>query len=73
MNIVVQNKLKENPRYLKYLRENSSWYKILNRDASSINEMIEEMKDVHHLRVTDKIDNALSTIDIITKIIDITK
>lgn len=31
------------------------------------------MKEKYHIRLTDKIDSAVSTIDIITKIIDLTK
>ena len=33
----VNNKLKSNPLYIKYLREHSYYYKLLNRDPNLIN------------------------------------
>lgn len=73
MTVEIYNKLKENPKHLEYLRNNSSWYKLINRDENNYYKMVEDMKDKLHLRVTDKVDNALNTMDIITKIIDIAK
>ena len=34
MSLDIQFKLRENPDYLKYLRENSWWYKVLNRNSN---------------------------------------
>ena len=31
MNLDIQFKIKNNPNYQRYIRENSYWYKILNR------------------------------------------
>ena len=36
----VNNKLKSNPLYIKYLREHSYYYKLLNRDPNLINGFI---------------------------------
>ena len=55
MRIDLQFKLKENPNYIKYLRENSRWYKILLRDPSQFNNFIEEVKTNYHLRPIDKV------------------
>ena len=35
MNKEVKEKLDKDPKFKKYLRENSNWYKELNRDPSS--------------------------------------
>ena len=69
MNIELQIKLRSNPLYLKYLHENSYWYKILNRDSNKINEFIEEVKSNYHLRPTDKIKKAIDTVDMLTSIL----
>lgn len=69
MTLDLQFKLKSNPMYLKYLRENSQWYKILNRDPEMFNTFIEEMKTAYKLRPSDKINKALSTFEMVTAII----
>ena len=42
MNLDTQFKLKNNPLYIKYLRENSHWYKVLNREPNSFKLFEEE-------------------------------
>ena len=69
MTLDLQFKLKSNPMYLKYLRENSHWYKTLNRDPEMFNTFIEEMKTVYKLRPSDKINKAISTFEMVTAII----
>ena len=69
MTLDLQFKLKSNPMYLKYLRENSHWYKTLNRDPEMFNTFIEVMKTVYKLRPSDKINKALSTFEMVTAII----
>lgn len=67
----VKDKLDKYPRFKKYLRENSNWYKKLNRDPNSYNEFVKEMKVKYKLRTIDKIDNFVDTVDLVTKIINI--
>ena len=67
----VKEKLDKDPRFKKYLRENSNWYKKLNRDPNSYNEFVKEMKVKYKLRTIDKIDNFVDTVDLVTKIINI--
>lgn len=73
MNREVLEKLKQDPKYLKYLRQNSLWYKTLNRDPTKYNEFIKEMKVKYKLRTIDKIDNFVDSVDLITKILDASK
>lgn len=69
MTLDTQFKLKSNPIYIKYIHENSYWYKILNRDPNMFNEFIEEVKTNYKLRPSDKINKALSTFEMISTII----
>ena len=69
MTLDTQFKLKSNPLYIKYLHENSNWYKILNRNPDMFNEFIEEVKTNYKLRTSDRIDRALSTFEMLTTII----
>lgn len=69
MTLELQFKLKSNPLYIKFLHENSYWYKILNRDPDMFNSFIEEMKKVYKLRTTDRLNNALSAFEMVSTII----
>lgn len=73
MNKKVLNKLKSDPKYLKFLRQNSSWYKTLNRDPNSYNDFQKAMKEKYKLRTIDKIDNFVTSVDLITKVLDASK
>ena len=70
MNREVLEKLKQDPKYIKYLRQNSIWYKTLNRNPTKYNEFIKSMKIKYKLRTIDKIDNFVDSVDLITKILD---
>lgn len=73
MNREVLEKLKQDPKYLKYLRQNSLWYKTLNRYPTKYNEFVKAMKVKYKLRTIDKIDNFVDSVDLITKILDASK
>lgn len=71
MNYEIKMKLNSNPKFLEYLRQNSNWYKVLNRDENMYSEFIRQMKIKYKLRTIDKIDNVVDSVDIITKILNI--
>ncbi len=73
MNKEVLDKLKKDPKYLKFLRQNSSWYKTLNREPEKYNEFVKAMKEKYKLRTIDKIDNFVTSVDLVTKILDASK
>ena len=73
MNVETQLKIRSNPYLYQYLRDNSSWYKTLNRDPNSIKQMEIEMKNAYKLNLTDKIDNLNQRIEMIRTFIDILK
>ena len=64
-----QFKIKSNPLYIKYLHENSYWYKILNRDPDLFNEFVEEIKTNYKLRPSDRINKVLSTFEMVSAIV----
>ena len=68
MKLDIQFKLKSNPLFIKYLHENSYWYKILNRDPDVFNEFVNEVKKNYKLRPTDRISEAINTFEMITGI-----
>ena len=66
-------KIKNNPMLQKYIRENSYWYKLLNRNPSSINKMIEEMKKAYKMRFEDKIDDLSDKMNLVKSFMDAIK
>jgi len=69
MTLELQFKLKSNPLYIRYLHENSHWYKILNREPEMFNNFVEEMKTNYKLRPSDRLNKALSTFEMVSAII----
>ena len=65
--------LDSNIIYKKYLRSNSYWYKILNRNPELVNDFIKEVKEAYKLTTTDKINNVIDKIDMASKIINALK
>ena len=73
MTLDIQFKLKEDPNYTKYLRENSHWYKVLTRNPKLFNRFVDEMKVSYKLRPIDKINNALSMVEMMQNLISTIK
>lgn len=73
MTLDIQYNLKSNPNYIKYLRENSNWYKILNRDPASFKLFIQEVKQNYRLKSTDRISKALETIELLQNVLSTLK
>lgn len=73
MNLDTQFKLKTNPLYIRYLRENSNWYKLLNRDPENFKTFEEEVKVNYKLRPTDRLNKAFEYIDMIEAIMSTLK
>lgn len=68
MPLEIQFKLKENPLYIKFLRENNIWYKRLIRNPSLFNQFVDEMKVKYKLRTSDKINKVVDTLDVISNL-----
>ncbi len=70
MEFLLQQKLEEDAKMAALLKENSYWYKELNRDSDNYKNFVKAMKDKYHLKVTDKISDAIDNMDIITGILE---
>ena len=73
MSIDLQYKINSNPTYIRFLRENSYWYKFLNRDPSYFKEFILDMKDKYGLKPTDRLNKMLDNINMLQMFIDVLK
>ncbi len=68
----VKESIYKDENLLRYLRENSGWYKRLNRNENLEN-MVNEMKEKYGLRFRDKVDKIGTGIDIINAFMNVTK
>ncbi len=73
MEYFLQNKLNEDKKFKKYLEENSTYIKYLNRNPEYYKDFIKEMKVLYKERTTDKLNDAINTIDIVSSILDTLK
>ena len=73
MNLDTQFKIRSNPLLQQYIRENSYWYKLLNRDPSLINKMIDNMKIDYKMTFEDKIDDLNNKMNLIKMFMDTMK
>ncbi len=64
---------RENEKEYNYLKQNSYYFKDLNRNTKSFNNFKEEMKEKYKERPTDKLVNIVDNIDMITSVLDIFK
>ncbi len=72
MKYEIKNKIYENPNLLKFLRENSNWYKYLNRNLP-FEKMEEEMKVRYSLRFRDKVNKVGTGVNLIRAFMEATK
>ena len=72
MRYEIRQKIYSDPNLIKYLRENSNWYKRLNR-GENLELMIEEMKERYGLRFKDKVYKICTGIDLINAFMNVTK
>lgn len=66
---IIQEKLKDNPKYLEYLHTHSYWYKKLNRNFKYFKEFENEVKTNYKLYPRDKVEKALNILDTLQTIL----
>lgn len=71
MNLYAQHSLMNNPNSIRFLRENSYFYKYINRDSKYLVYLEREMKVKYKLTVKDRIDRFTEGIDKVSQIMDI--
>ncbi len=70
MEYFLQQKLIEDKKFKKYLDDNSNYIKYLNRNPEYYKIFMKEMKEKYKERATDKLSDAINTIDIVSSILD---
>ena len=73
MNLKNQIAFRNSINNYNYLQLNSWYYKNLNRGNRSFEDFEKDMKIKYKQRATDKINNAIDSIDIISSMLDIMK
>ncbi len=73
MNLETIFKINNNPMLHKYLKENSYWYKILNRNPKMLDKMTEDMKKAYKLTFEDKVEELNSKMNLIKGFMDAIK
>ncbi len=68
MTLDIQFRIKNNPNYLRYIRENSIWYKWLSRNPNLFSKFEEEVKEKYGLRPGDRITKALETFELLQSV-----
>lgn len=57
MNLKTQFAIKNNPYLARYLHENSYWFKLLNRNPNTIQQLEKEMKEKYKMTTKDKMED----------------
>ena len=57
----------------KFLRENSYWYKQLNRDSNNFNSFVADMKVKYKLTTEDRINKMVDNMGMIQTLLDVLK
>lgn len=73
MSIDTQFKINSNINYIRFLRDNPIWYKILNRDPLEFGNFIKEVKDSYKLNPSDRINKMLDNLNMIQSFLDVLK
>lgn len=69
----LQNKINSDINLKRFLRENSYWYKILNRNENSFFEFVEDMKVKYKLTTSDKINRTIDSIGMLQSFLEVLK
>lgn len=73
MDLFVQQKLLEDKKMDGFLKQNSYWFKDLNRNGENYKKFVAAMKEKYRLKATDRISDAIDNIDLISGILDTLK
>ena len=69
MDISLQIKIKNTKNYYKYLKENSFFFKELNRNPNNYKKFENFVKEKYRLKITDKLEDAYSSVELISSIL----
>ena len=66
----LQFRIKNDERLKQFLRENSYYYKYLNRSSTYLKDIIEDMKDKYEMRTSDKINKIIDNISLMNSFLE---
>lgn len=73
MRLDVLMNINSDPKQKQFLRENSYWYKYLNRNSNYYEEFINDMKQKYKLTTADKINKLSDNISMFKSFLDVLK
>ena len=73
MSFDLQYRINNNINLKNFLKENSYWYKDLNRNSDSFKYFVSDMKVKYKLTTTDKINKTIDNINMIQSFLDVLK
>ncbi len=73
MSYEIQTRIRNDINLKRFLRENSYWYKELNRNEGKFPFFVEEMKIKYQLTTSDKINRTIDNISMIQSFLDVLK
>lgn len=73
MNPLILKDIYNKENYYKYLKENSSWIRLIKRDDNKYKEFIKYVKEKYKLRVTDKVNNITNIVGVLSEVLSINK
>ncbi|MCI6266562.1 MAG: YlbE-like family protein [Erysipelotrichaceae bacterium] len=73
MTYYVQNKINSDVNLKRFLRENSYWYKNLNRSERNFLEFVEDMRIKYKLTTSDKINRTIDNISMLQSFLEVLK
>ena len=73
MEYFLQEKLREDKKFKQYFEDNTNYIKYLNRDPQYYKDFMKIMREKYKERTSDKLNDAINTIDIVSSIIDTIK
>ena len=71
MNIVLQQNFKNNPKMYNYLKQNSYYFKLLDRGTIDFKQFSNDMKEKYKLHISDKLNSAIDNINLVSSVIDV--
>ena len=73
MHLDLQYRLNQDEKVHTFLRENSYWYKYLNRSSIYYKDFINDMKDKYKLKPADRINQMMDNINLVKSFLDVLK
>lgn len=71
MELDIMYKIKQDKKHYDFLRNNSYWYKYLNRSKDNYKLFLEAYKKYNRNMTTNKVNDTISTIDTVSNILKI--